>query len=162
MFRTTAILLTMALGTAANAGDLVLGLGGSRFSDDGGQNAATFALEYHGSTFGSLGRFDFQPVVAASVDNEGDTWVGVGLATLAPIGGNGWFFEGSFMPGYYHAGDDRNDLGYDLEFRTLIGIGKQINARHSVSVAFDHKSNAHLGDRNPGVNSLSVRWRINL
>ncbi|MFV0493213.1 MAG: acyloxyacyl hydrolase [Pseudorhodobacter sp.] len=162
MLRTAVLLFAMATGSAATAGDLVFGLGGSKFSDDNGKNSPMFTLEYHGAAFGSLGRFYFMPAVGASVDGEGGAWVGIGVSTLAPIGSNGWFFEGSFMPGYYHAGDDRNDLGYDLEFRTLLGFGKRINDRNSISLAFDHKSNAHLGDHNPGVNNLSLRWRINL
>jgi hypothetical protein len=57
---------------------------------------------------------------------------------------------------------DRKELGSRVLFRVPIEIGLALAERHSVSVFFDHVSNAGLADENEGLDTLGVRygWRF--
>lgn len=66
------------------------------------------------------------------------------------------------MPGYYRAGDDDHDLGYDLNFRSQLALGYRIDDDWAVSLAAMHISNADLGDDNPGANFGMLRLHRSL
>ena len=66
------------------------------------------------------------------------------------------------MPGYYHAGDNDHDLGYDLNFRSQLALGYHIDDDWAVSLAAMHISNADLGDDNPGANFGLLRLHRSL
>ena len=61
----------------------------------------------------------------------------------------------SFAPGFYAAGGGF-DLGYPLEFRSELDASYRFTSRARIGVGFSHMSNAHLGTRNPGVETLLV------
>lgn len=65
----------------------------------------------------------------------------------------------SVAPGYYHKGDGK-DLGHELEIRSQLEVAYRLDDRSRVGVAFSHMSNAGLGDRNPGSESLTVYYSI--
>jgi lipid A 3-O-deacylase len=69
-------------------------------------------------------------------------------------------FGGSLHDGKleYVSGSDHKDLGTRLLFRESVALGYRIDERNSVSIAFDHESNAGIGDHNPGLNNLGIRW----
>ncbi len=54
--------------------------------------------------------------------------------------------------------DDRTELGSDVLFRIPIELGLTIGERHSLSLFFDHVSNAGLGDENEGLDTLGLRY----
>ncbi|MEM8631558.1 MAG: acyloxyacyl hydrolase [Pseudomonadota bacterium] len=137
---------------------MVLGLGYNSFSAQDGDDSGALALEIHGDPFWQWGSADFSLAGGAEITGEGDFWIGAGVSVFVPISGQ-WFFEASVMPGYYDPGTIGNDLGYDLEFRSLGGIGYAFENGYKLSLAIDHKSNASLGDENPGVNTVSLRVR---
>ncbi len=58
-----------------------------------------------------------------------------------------------FSAGYYAQGNGKN-LGFPLEFRSGIEFGYRSNGGWRTGIDFTHMSNAHLGHRNPGVESL--------
>lgn len=58
-----------------------------------------------------------------------------------------------FSAGYYSKGKGK-DLGYPLEFKTGIEVGWQFKNFYRVGVNMYHISNAGLGKRNPGEESL--------
>jgi hypothetical protein len=64
-------------------------------------------------------------------------------------------FSPNFAAGYYNQGGGR-DLGYPLEFRSGIDVGWKFKNLNRLGVNFCHISNASLGHRNPGVESLVV------
>ncbi len=64
-----------------------------------------------------------------------------------------------FAAGYYHAGGGKN-LGYPLEFRSGIELAWQFKDWHRLGVHFYHLSNASLGNRNPGEESLVLYYDI--
>lgn len=146
------------LPVAAPAGDVVVGLGYSDFSSDRADNSAILDLELHSDPIWHFAGADWSIAGAVVAHAEGDVFVGAGPAALWPLR-NRWFIEASVMPGYFNAADTANDLGSDFEIRSLLGVGRQISDRMSLSLGITHKSNAGASDRNPGVNAVSLRTR---
>ena len=143
---------------AAPAADVVVGLGYSDFSDKAAKDSAVLELELHSDPLWHFIGADWSLAGAVAAHAEGDYFVGVGPAALWPLA-NRWFVEASVMPGYFNDSGGANSLGSDFEIRSLLGIGRQISDRMSVSLAASHKSNANISSRNPGVNTLSLRAR---
>lgn len=102
----------------------------------------------------------FQPTVAASITDDGSFWVGAGGKwTSAQIIPGPFFIESSLMPGFYTAGDGV-DLGGNLQFRSSLGAGYTFDSGATLTVAYDHRSNADTDKTNPGLEVLSVRYAI--
>lgn len=64
-----------------------------------------------------------------------------------------------FAAGYYYTGHGKN-LGYPLEFRSGVELGYQFSDWHRIGVHFYHLSNASIGKRNPGEESLVLFYDI--
>ncbi len=110
-----------------------------------------------GYDFGTA-RGPFQPTFGLSVTDAGASWAGIGVKSRYEIGG-GWFAEGSLMPGYYDAGDGP-DLGGTLQFRSALGVGYDFGRGGSLSVHYDHRSNADIESTNPGLETIAVRYSV--
>ena len=54
--------------------------------------------------------------------------------------------------------EDNNSLGTRVLFRIPFELGYQITARHSLSLLFDHVSNAGLASSNEGMDTIGVRY----
>jgi lipid A 3-O-deacylase len=65
----------------------------------------------------------------------------------------------SFAPGLYYAGGGK-DLGFPINFRSAIDIAFCFKNASRIGVQFQHISNAHLGHRNPGANSLVMFYAL--
>lgn len=143
---------------AAPAADAVIGLGYSDFSDDAASDSAILELELHSDPIWHFAGADWSVAGAVVAHAEGDFFIGAGPAALWPLR-NRWFVEASVMPGYFDDAGGANSLGSDFEIRSLLGVGRQISDRLSLSLAVTHKSNAGSSDRNPGVNAVSLRSR---
>lgn len=63
--------------------------------------------------------------------------------------------------GAYSAGGG-NDLGHVVEFRDAIELAYQFENKAKLGVMLYHMSNAGIGDRNPGVEVLSISLSIPL
>ncbi|KPQ15316.1 MAG: Lipid A 3-O-deacylase (PagL) [Rhodobacteraceae bacterium HLUCCO18] len=115
-------------------------------------------VEFHGPpVLGDPGGLSGSWGVAARADLPGNAWVGAGFVLDAAIGDKG-FVEASFMPGYYWPGD--TDLGHNLQFRSLIGFGWNIAPGSAVILSLDHISNAGIDIRNPGAETVALRYRM--
>ena len=68
-------------------------------------------------------------------------------------------FTPSFGIGYYDDGDGKK-LGNNIEFRTTFEISYELKNNNRVGLSFGHISNANLGDKNPGVEVLSLSYQI--
>ena len=68
-------------------------------------------------------------------------------------------FTPSFGFGIYDNGDGK-DLGNDIEFRTTIEISYELKNNNRIALSFGHISNAGIGDKNPGVEILSLSYQI--
>lgn len=79
-----------------------------------------------------------------------------------------WEWGLSSMAGYYHPGTKGSEaegsdaLGYDVEFYSRIFVNYKLAEDHRVRLEFGHISNASLGDKNPGSESLVLSWVIGL
>ena len=150
--------LSCALALPAQAADIVLGVG-SGVANGNGDDDAFAVIEAHSDPLWAFAGGDLSGVAVLQSDTDADTFVGAGVSVQFPLRGD-WFLEGSFAVGYYDQGAGGTNLGGNLQFRTLGGIGRKIGARGQVSLALDHISNANTNVRNPGMESLSLRYRV--
>jgi len=148
-----------AIATTLQAQSIILGAGYADFSNSQSEDQALIALEYQHRPFHEATRFSAGWGAALSVDEEGDTHIGVGLVGVYKISER-WFVEGSVMPGYFSEADELNDLGGSFQIRSLIGLGYNLNNGHGISAAITHKSNASTQDDNPGVNAALLRYHF--
>lgn len=104
-----------------------------------------------------------RPHVGVSVNSRGDTSQAyAGLTwTYEPI--QKVFIEFSFG-GSVHNGElntwdaDKKSLGSRVLFRESLSLGYRFDDHNSLSVAFDHESNANFASSNEGLNNLGLRW----
>jgi lipid A 3-O-deacylase len=99
-----------------------------------------------------------RPMVGITVTAKGAvySYLGVGLDWVLQ---DHFILSPNFAAGYYHHGGDK-DLGFPLEFRSGIELGWQFSSLYRVGVHFYHVSNAHLGHKNPGEESLVLFFSI--
>jgi len=70
-------------------------------------------------------------------------------------------FAPGFAAGYYASGGGKN-LGYPIEFRSGAELAWQFSDWHRFGIHFYHLSNASIGRRNPGEESLVIFYDIPL
>ena len=70
-----------------------------------------------------------------------------------------FFFTPSFGAGIYDDGSGKK-LGNDLQFRTSLEVSYELKNKNRIGVSLSHISNANLGDKNPGVEILSISYHI--
>ena len=146
--------------SVASSQEAIIGVGATDYPDSGNDNEI-ISLEYVHSPFFERSSFAAALAANASITSDSDWFVGAGVA-LRWQWQSGWFAEGSFMPGYYEAGTSGNDLGNDLEFRSLIGLGYRFDSGRSLSLAITHKSNASISSDNPGADAILLRYHVPL
>lgn len=156
------LLVTLAvLAGPANAQSWIAGAGFADFSDGLSEDTAIVSGEYHFAPFYASDRLTASFGGALSVFGTGDVHLGGGIAGAYSLR-NGWFLEGSVMPGVYAENEVLNDLGSAFEIRSLVALGRRLDNGHGVSLALTHKSNASTAAENPGVNALLLRWHFPL
>ncbi len=99
-----------------------------------------------------------QPVYGLSVTTRGQAWIGGGLAYGLELAPGGAFLRASFMPGLQVRGRGR-DLGGPVAFRSGLELGVPLG-RGEVTLGIDHRSNAGIHSRNPGLNSLYLSYTL--
>ena len=72
---------------------------------------------------------------------------------------NKLFFTPSFGAGIYDDGSGKK-LGNDLQFRTALEVSYELKNKNRIGIAFSHISNANLGNKNPGVEILSLSYHV--
>lgn len=149
-----ALLSFMACTTTAhaadrNGSDVVFHVGQySVFRDSADRSVSSgieyrFADQYYGlrPTVGILGNAD-----SAMYGYAGINWdlpLGLGPIMITP----------GTAVGAYSQGDSK-DLGHGLEFRSSLEVTYKFDDGQRVGAAISHLSNASLGDRNPGVETI--------
>jgi len=71
---------------------------------------------------------------------------------------NKWNFTPSFGFGYYDDGNGKK-LGNKLEFRTTLEFSYQLQNTDRIGISFGHISNANIGNKNPGVEIISLSYQ---
>ena len=69
------------------------------------------------------------------------------------------YFTPSFGAGYYDDGSGKK-LGNEIQFRTSLEISYELKNKNRIGISFSHISNANLGNKNPGVEILSISYHI--
>ena len=70
-----------------------------------------------------------------------------------------FIFTPSFGAGYYDDGNGK-DLGSNIEFRTTLEVSYQLKNKNRIGFSFGHISNANIGDKNPGVEIISLSYQV--
>lgn len=104
-----------------------------------------------------------RPHLGASINTQGDTSQIYGGATwewdIAPQ-----VFAGFSLGASIHNGEldtakrDRASLGSRVLFRESVTLGYRFDDHNSVSLMFDHISNAWLADENEGLDTFGLRY----
>ena len=70
-----------------------------------------------------------------------------------------FIFTPSFGAGYYDDGNGKK-LGNKIEFRTTFEISYEMQNKNRLGLSFGHISNANIGNKNPGVEIISLSYQI--
>jgi lipid A 3-O-deacylase len=104
-----------------------------------------------------------RPAVGASINTEGFTsraYVDARWEYQTPSG----IFFGLGLGGTVHNGlldptdPDKKALGSRILFHIPLGVGLRLDERNSISVYFEHMSNAFLAQSNEGLDAIGVRY----
>ena len=71
---------------------------------------------------------------------------------------NKWNFTPRFGLGYYEDGEGKK-LGNKLEFRTTLEMSYQLKNDDRIGISLGHISNANIGNKNPGVEIISLSYQ---
>jgi hypothetical protein len=104
--------------------------------------------------------FNIRPLLGLMATAEGSFYIYGGI-NLDLIFFDHLLFAPGFAAGYYNHGKGKN-LGYPLEFRSGIELAWQFSDWRRLGIHFYHISNASLGNRNPGEESLVLFYDIPL
>ena len=139
---------------------------GPRREDESGLSVSTgvidFGKDFETVEVGIQHRFPTDwclglgPNVGAFVTADESFYVYAGTDQRINVG-RSWFIDVITSVGFYEAGDGK-DIGGELEFRSGVAVGRRLRSGSSVSFGFFHLSNSSYYRRNPGVNSLLLRW----
>lgn len=140
---------------------IVVGAGGYNVrldneTDHGNQTVSMFRVEARLPY--KLWRFT--PIAGLEVSDRGALY-GYGGFAIDVFFGDSFVISPNAAAGFYSAGNGR-DLGYPLEFRSGIEAAYQFDNGSRLGVAYHHISNAELGDRNPGIENLTVNFAMPL
>lgn len=116
-----------------------------------------FQAEYRfGYRWGGFG----MPFLGAMITSRGSHYLYGGLGADLILGGHLAILP-AFAAGYYSQGGGKN-LGYPLEFRTSIEAAYIFSNEVRLGAQFSHISNASIGKKNPGEESLVLSLSIPL
>ena len=103
------------------------------------------------------GIYSVRPLAQAIVTDTGAYHFSVGISRDFFLT-NKWSWAISTSAGYYHEDTSglTERLGNDVEFYSNISTSYQVNSSMSIKVELGHISNAGLGSKNPGAESLIV------
>ena len=151
--------LMFGLAVPASADEIIGGFGPSFFNSVDGKDSPVFSVEYRPAASGRFLGAAAGLALALDAHGKGDVFAGIGLGLRWDLN-RSWFVDMSLMPGFWHAATAGNDLGGDFQFRSTIGPGYRFADGSALSLALSHKSNAHIEDRNPGLDMVLLRWHV--
>ena len=100
----------------------------------------------------------FKPMFGMFATSEGGFYGYAGIR-MDVYFGNRFVFTPSFAPGFYHDGNGK-DLGLEVEFRSSVEVAYRFDDYSRLSLGLAHLSNASLGDKNPGVETLTLTYSV--
>ena len=102
------------------------------------------------NTAGATSQLYFGLTWTADLDTGG--WLWPDHAVFLGIG-----FGPAFNNGHIHSATDHLDLGSNVLFHASLELGYRITPQWSLSVYFEHSSNAGLAQENAGLDNLGMR-----
>ena len=125
------------------------------FSDDK-KRSTLFGIEHqdenlYRDTF--LGRVS--PVTGMMITADNATYFYTGVEANLDLGP--FKLTPSFTLGIYSQGEGK-DLGHPLEFKSEVQLSMDLGESTNFGMAYNHVSNASLGDENPGANSYMFNF----
>lgn len=100
-----------------------------------------------------------RPMVGLAVTHEGSVYGYGGFALEIELGS--FVLRPSLAAGLYGEGDGK-DLGHVIEFRSGVEIAYRFANQSRLGLEFYHRSNADIGDKNPGEESLMLTYAMPL
>jgi len=152
-----AFLIAAAPAEAAEDGEPdLLAFGVGYFDMFKNQNAVIGNLEYRSNkSFWYL-----KPHVGVFGTTDGSAYIYTGVR-LDIFFGRRFVVSPNFSPGLYHEGGGK-DLGFEVEFRSGLEMGYRFDDRGRLTVGMHHLSNASLGDKNPGTETITLYYSLPL
>tara|TARA_X000000950_G_scaffold284936_1_gene389332 strand:- start:130 stop:660 length:531 start_codon:yes stop_codon:yes gene_type:complete len=174
MFKISLLILTLLFSNSVlSNGTNVFGIGIFDVKFDGSEkNQATdFRYEFRSDeSFFDIGPqednfFFLKPFFGFEYTNDAASYFLTGIYLEDNIGQlfegneNQYYFTPSFGAGIYNDGSGKK-LGNDLQFRTSLELSYKLKNKNRIGISFSHISNANLGDKNPGVEILSISYHV--
>jgi lipid A 3-O-deacylase len=119
--------------------------------------------KHPGAEFGLQYRSDqklwlFQPMVGVMRNSHASTDIYAGIS-LDLFLGSRFVVRPSFAPSAYIRGAGQ-DLGHTIEFRSALEFSYRFDDRSRLGLEVYHLSNAGLGDKNPGEESITLVYSL--
>lgn len=118
-------------------------------------DSAEIRLEYRSD----MKIWEVKPFAALAGTTNGSFFVGAGVL-MDVYFGRRWVLTPSLAPHYYHAGGTRKKLGHKVEFRSQLELAYRFDDRSRLGLSFSHYSNAGLGKKNPGSETLLLNYSV--
>ena len=174
MLKIILLICSFLLPTVAKSnGTNVFGVGVYDIKLDGSQNNQATDFRYEFRSDNSLldigpeedNFFFLKPFFGIEYTNDSASYFLTGIYFEDNLGelfeGNKsrYYFTPSFGAGFYDDGSGKK-LGNALQFRTAFEISYELKNKNRIGISFSHISNANLGNKNPGVEILSLSYHI--
>lgn len=151
LWMVAALLLAAAPGTAEDT-EVAVSVGW--YEPDRPEEALEAAVDVH---FGPELLWGIRPQAGLLATSDGSVYGFGGFRLRLPIESQRWRIDISSAAGVFEEGDGK-DLGGVVEFRSGLDVIRQFDNGHSLGVGIYHISNAGIYDKNPGSNTLVLRW----
>lgn len=138
---------------AANASDYLNFYGGYFDVTQDDDSALQVGIEYRYDDV----YYGLRPGVGINVSDDSAVYGYGGLFWDINLTDN-WIFTPNFVAGLFEDGSGK-DLGHTIQFRSGLELSYQFPNKNKLGVAFNHISNASLGERNPGAETLLVIYQ---
>jgi hypothetical protein len=158
------VVLVLSLGTSAKAADgmqddpAFISIGSGYYDFNRKKEAGVeMRLEYRSKTKLSV----FKPFAAIAATSTSQGFVGAGILVDLYFDRR-FVITPSFAPHYYWGGNNKLDLGHNLEFRSQLEVAYRFDDRSRLGLAISHYSNASIGNTNPGTETATVYFSVPL
>ena len=174
MYKTITLIVLFLFSTIAQSkGTNVFGLGIYDIKLDGSENNQATDFRYEFRSDNSLldigpeedNFFFLKPFFGVEYTNDSASYFLTGiyfednLGELFEVNKSKYYFTPSFGAGFYDDGSGKK-LGNSLQFRTSFEVSYELKNKNRIGILLSHISNANLGDKNPGVEILSLSYHI--
>ena len=109
--------------------------------------------------------FELKPFVGFETTSDSASYFLSGIYLEDNIGTlfagetSNFIFTPSFGVGIYDDGNGK-ELGNAIEFRTTLEVSYKLKNKNRLGLSFGHISNANLGDKNQGVEIISLSYQV--